>query len=337
MQQRNPIFWSFPIGNWLSTQVNVSVFFPLTVLILCFNLDDWKLGLVVSAILFFSVLCHELFGHVVMARMTNGSGEEVLIWPLGGLAFVQPDRTFRSQFLTPAGGPLVNLLLCGLTFPAILYSHHPEAFATALNPFVLPPVDLSRSKLLIGNLLLLCFSLNWMLFLINLIPVHPLDGGRMLQACLSTRLPVPVSTQIYIRVGFFMAIIMLAAGLIFKGMWTVTIGSIVLILNMREWMQLQMGESYDESFMGYDFSQGYTSLEQSSDTHRDSRKTFWQRRREKRRTEQAEREQLRDQEVESQLDLLLDKVHSQGMDALTQAERRQLNRVSDRFRKKNRD
>ena len=156
----------------------------------------------------------------------------------------------------------------------------------------------------------------------------------MLQACLSARLGGEVATEIYVRVGFIFGFLLLLGGLMFDSTWIVFIGAIVLVLNMQESFQLRMGESYDESFMGYDFSQGYTSLEQSDETAAQPRPGFFRRWRERRETEKIRREQEKQQEVEVQLDALLAKVHDHGIDSLTDVERRQLNRASARFRDK---
>ena len=72
------------------------------------------LGIAVCAVLWVSVLLHE-FGHIYGARLTGGSGNEILLWPLGGLAFVRPAGTLKSQLISTGGGPLVNLALCLIT------------------------------------------------------------------------------------------------------------------------------------------------------------------------------------------------------------------------------
>ncbi len=330
MNRQSPLFWSFPIGTWFLTHVRVSVFFPLLVLVLAYRLGDFQLGLVFSVILLFSVLMHE-FGHIVAARMTGGGGDEILIWPLGGLATVRPANSFRSQFMTAAGGPIVNVMLCAVTLPAIVMS--PEYnLAQALNPLQMPIDEISER--VFPDLLALTFAANWILLLINLVPVYPLDGGRMLQACLSARWGGEVATEVYVRVGFFCGFLLLLGGLMFDSTWIVFIGAIVLVLNMQESFQLRMGENYDESFMGYDFSQGYTSLERADDTVPQRRPGFIRRWRDRREAEKLRREQAKQQEVEVQLDALLAKVHDHGIDSLTEAERRQLNRASARFRDK---
>ncbi len=325
MNRQSSLYWSFPIGTWFYTQVRVSVCFPLLILVLCYRIDNLQLGLVFSAILLFSVLMHEL-GHIWAVRVTGGIGAEILIWPLGGLAFVRPAGTFSSQFLTAAAGPIVNLILCMVTIPGWWSSYDTQ---TVLNPLVMPIGDISND--VIREFLVLIFAANWVLLLVNLIPVFPLDGGRMLQAWLSSRMGSETGAEIYIRIGFVFAFVMMIGGLLidgddFNGIWVVVIGSILLVLNMQESFQLRSGERYDESFMGYDFSQGYTSLERTEETPSQLRRGLLQQWRDRRR---AEHKQV---EVELQLDALLEKVHTQGLGSLTASEKRKLNRASDWLR-----
>src|SRR5205085_318874 len=69
--------------------------------------------------LFVSVLLHE-FGHCFGARLVDGEANEVLLWPLGGLANCDVPHTPRANFITAAAGPLVNLLLCVLAGGVLL-------------------------------------------------------------------------------------------------------------------------------------------------------------------------------------------------------------------------
>lgn len=320
--------WSFPLGTWFSTQVRVSFFFPLLILAFCLRYG-LELGAALSAVLFASVLLHE-FGHIVAARMTGGYGDEILIWPLGGLAFVQPAGTLGSRFMTPAAGPLVNLVLCGVTLPEVLRSDFGHAW---WNPFLLPFAEFSPGNLL-SEVLILFFTVNYALFLLNLIPAYPLDCGRIVQVALSIRLGNETAVEIQLRIGFIVSILMMFLGLGFDQILVVLLGSIILILNMQEHFQHRIGESYDESFMGYDFSQGYTSLERSEPVQRESRPGFFARWRERRRAEKLRRLQEKEHEAEKQLDALLEKVHLHGIEALTDAEKRLLDRCSARYRDK---
>lgn len=320
--------WSLPVGTWFGTQVRISIWFPLLALVLCLRLEDWTLGLTVTGVLFVSVLLHE-FGHVAGARMTGGSGHEILMWPLGGLAWVHPAATLSSQVLTTLAGPLVNLALCAITFWPVLESGR---LADALNPLVLPISRLSADPL--HDLLLLTFSLNWVLWLVNLIPVMPIDGGRMLRSVIAARMGSATATEFGIRVGMAVGVLAMFIGLLVSSALVVLVGAVIFIVNLQEQFQVRIGESYDDSFMGYDFSQGYTSLERSDERPREKRTTAWQRWRARRRAEKERRQQQQALEAERELDALLDKVHTNGLESLTDAERRQLARASARYREK---
>ena len=67
------------------------------------------------AILFVSVLLHE-FGHCFAARWIGGEADEILMTPLGGLALADAAAAAAGRaFVTVAGGPLVNVVICLVT------------------------------------------------------------------------------------------------------------------------------------------------------------------------------------------------------------------------------
>jgi stage IV sporulation protein FB len=327
----SPLYWSFPLGTWFATQVRVSVFFPLIIIVLCLRLEDVRLGLIYSGVLFVSVLLHE-FGHVVAARASRGFGDEILIWPLGGLAFVQPGPTFGGRLMTSAAGPLVNLALCAGTLPAVLKSDY---IADAFNPLVAVPVAFASQPL--HDLCLVIFAINWVLLLVNLIPVYPLDGGQMLKTVLQERLPGPTVIEVYVRVGFICGFVAMLFGMGLDKSFLVAFGAFLLLMNIQEAYQLRTAETYDESFLGYDFSQGYTSLEKSATDEdappprRPGPIERWKQKRLERRQAQEREEAER---IEQQLDALLEKIQQHGLESLSDAERKLLDRASNRYRDK---
>lgn len=286
-----------------------------------------QLGLVFGFLLFFSILCHE-FGHVFAARKTGGSGDEILLWPLGGLAFVQPAATLSSQILTPLGGPLVNLIFCVLTLPWMILSHHLEK---AINPLVFPIPSLSGQ--ILDDLIILFFFANWISLLINLVPVHPLDGGQVLKTCLKRTLGEKAMDW-YMKIGFLATLIIMIAGLMAEKTFLVFIGAIVFGLSVMESVQNRAEEAYDESFLGYDFSQGYTSLEGSEKRPREKKPGWWQRRKERKAALKARMVREEEYQLRQELDNLLEKIQTSGMDSLTDAERRKLKSVSSLFKEK---
>src|SRR5262245_1170787 len=156
--RQNPLFWAFGAGTWAGVHLRISWFMPLLLAGVLYEFH-MKLGAAFFAILFVSVLLHEI-GHILAARATDGSGDEILMWPLGGLAFVETSSP-RSQAITAAAGPLVNLLLCGLFLPAVWASNKmPDVF----NPLVIPFTREDFGTHLISELQVLTFWFNWMGF-----------------------------------------------------------------------------------------------------------------------------------------------------------------------------
>src|SRR5438067_9255490 len=63
--------------------------------------------------LFAIVTMHE-FGHALACRRTGGTANQIILWPLGGVAYVQPPARPGATLWSIAAGPLVNLALMPL-------------------------------------------------------------------------------------------------------------------------------------------------------------------------------------------------------------------------------
>lgn len=327
--RHNPLFWSFGAGTWAGVHLRISWLMPLVVGAFLYHFG-LQMGGALFGVLFFSVLLHEI-GHILAARATEGSGDEILMWPFGGLAFVET-TSIRSQILTAAAGPLVNGLLCLLFVPAVLASH---LGAHVLNPLLVPIAPETFLANVASNVQVLTFWMNWTLLLVNLIPAFPLDGGQIFRSILTSRMGPGMGTEVAIRVAWVFAFVMLVVGaLFFAHVLLVCIAFLIILLAVQEHFQLQSTESYDDSFMGYDFSQGYTSLERSDQqqTKPERRAGLLQRWLAKRRADKLRRMGEQQQLSEQQLDAILAKVHAQGMASLSQSEKRLLKRASNRYK-----
>lgn len=140
----------------------------------------WRDELTFVAMLFGIVLLHE-FGHCIGARLVGGDAREILLWPLGGLAFAAAPMRPWPQFVTVACGPLVNVLLCIAAGAALMVATG-RIDAVSINPYsavnwgALDPRAAWQGYVGVFyyvNLLLLCF---------NLLPVFPLDGGQLFRS-----------------------------------------------------------------------------------------------------------------------------------------------------------
>ena len=322
--------WSIPFGTWFGVRVRISIWLPLVVLFIFLRLP-WPLNLALAGIGFVSILLHE-YGHIFAARLTGGTGEDILMWPLGGLAFVRPANSTFAQLLTHGGGLLVNLSLCLL---AVVPVSQAGSLGNAFYPFLVPIHNITNWP---QDLAILTCWLNWVLILFNLIPVMPLDGGQMVRSIAASHVGSRRAVEIGTMVGFVVGAVFMVIGIFvpdgatIRGASVVLFGALIFISNLLERHQLQQTDVYDDSFLGYDFSQGYTSLEREERVERPPGPIArWR----KRRQEEKEQKRLLEQaEVERELDALLEKVHTQGMQSLTEAEKRRLKKASNHYKQK---
>ncbi len=324
------LHWMFPtfsMGRMFSTDVRVSWWFALVPFVICprYGLE---LGLTFTGLLYLSVVLHE-FAHVFTARWTGGSADEVHLTPLGGIAQVKPGRGAFGLGITAAAGPLMNLLICLAVFPGW---YAPESLWECLNPFVLP-ISRFHSGDLWRDLGRILFLVNWMSLLVNLLPVMPLDGGQMLRAVLSTRIHPELVHRTALHVGLAVSVLLLIAGVSLDSSQVVLLGTFVLMINVVQLLQEEMGEAMDDSGYGYDFSATYESLETSNPTAtRQTTPGLLQRWRERRRIRREQQERMRRMEAEQQLDSLLAKVHESGLQSLSEQEQKLLRSCSELLR-----
>jgi Zn-dependent protease len=118
--------------------------------------------------LFLIVLMHE-FGHALACRQVGGTANRIMLWPLGGVAFVDPPQRPGATLWSIAAGPLVNVAL----LPVLLgagYASRSLGWQQSL-----PDAYLFIRAVLVIDVTLLAF---------NILPVYPLDGGQILRSLL---------------------------------------------------------------------------------------------------------------------------------------------------------
>lgn len=328
-QTDSPLIFGFPIGTLWGARIRVS---PLYLLLLLWfvGLHGWQVGLLAFAVLSVTILLHE-YGHVFAARLTGGDADEVILWPLGGLALCRRAPTFQSEFLTPAAGPLVNLALCVLTWTWV-YSTSATDFQMAIDPLRFPSLEMNQG--IFHVLMMLTFTLNWKLFLLNLVPILPLDGSSMWHAVARKRWEPIVAKSAMLIVSTVAHVVIACVALNIDssiGIGLLFLSYMLLPVTIVEWIRLQaanlMGFEVDES-ENYD---AFNEDEQGQPRRARAPGLFerWKLERERKR---AERDELERVEAEAQLDHLLEKVHLHGIDSLSEAEKRFLKQASARYR-----
>lgn len=351
---RDPFTWSFPIGRIFGITVRIHLLFPLVFLglILRAGVKDsipgtWIDVAMLEVLLFFTILLHE-FGHCFAARRVGGEANEVLLWPLGGLAACETPHNPRAHFITAAGGPLVNLIICLGAFLGMALVLDPSLRPT-WNPLWYPfrqtaagEIVLYRwngTEFLTNNpaylILARLFWVSWITFLFNMLLVgFPFDAGRMFQSLLWPYVGYRQATYYAVTAGFITMFVLVVVSIIWNEMLILFLAFFTYTACRQEWITLETGG--EESLFGYDFSQGYTSLEKDEPPPQPRRKrpNFFQRWLQRRTARKLQMEQERQEAEARRVDELLEKIQRLGKDSLTDEEQRFLKRYADRMKNK---
>lgn len=137
--------------------------------------------------LFFIVLLHE-YGHALACRQVGGTAKEIMLWPLGGMAYVSPPLRPGATLWSNAAGPLVNVALLLVIAPLGLTLDRTWRWGrTAPN---------------VHSFLLALIGINILLLAFNLLPIYPLDGGQIIRSLLWFAVGRARSLMAAVAVGF---------------------------------------------------------------------------------------------------------------------------------------
>src|SRR6516225_361503 len=75
-------------------------------------------GILEYVMIFVIVTLHE-FGHALACRQVGGRADKIVLWPLGGVAYVDPPQRPGATLWSIAAGPLVNVALAPVLFAAL--------------------------------------------------------------------------------------------------------------------------------------------------------------------------------------------------------------------------
>ncbi len=178
--------WRF---HFFDVPVRVHPAFWLTTIFMGINPDVGAM-LIWIAVCFVSILVHEL-GHVAGFRFF-GIRSDVVMYGFGGLAI--GDREVRGTFarvVVYGAGPVAGFLLAALTIACAIAAGgtlHPgfqSVVIPSLTGWIPRNINPYWNVLLID---LLHVNVYW--GLVNLLPIHPLDGGHVSRALFEKRLGI---------------------------------------------------------------------------------------------------------------------------------------------------
>jgi Zn-dependent protease len=174
--------------------------------------------------LFAIVLLHE-FGHALACRQTGGSADQIVLWPLGGIAFVNPPRRPGAVLWSIAAGPLVNVALVPVFEVLLIFATRAGWYYDAPDTY---------------QLLRTIRFINYGLLIFNMLPVYPLDGGQILRALLWFPLGEIRSLQIASVVGLIGGAALAALALYAWSIWFGILAFFILSRAIAGWQQARM-------------------------------------------------------------------------------------------------
>lgn len=330
----NPINWSLSLGRVAGIRIRIHLLFILFVgfeLLRAAGTSYFRFVAFGYLALFGIVFLHEM-GHCFAARSVGGYAHEVLMWPLGGLATVHAPQRPDAQLITTVGGPAVNVALC-IVSALILIAATGSASAVSWNP-ANPWAGVPHLTAEWQFYVVQFFYFNYILLLFNLLPMYPLDGGRLLQEILWYRMGYLRSLLIATRIGMIGAIVVGVFAL-WAQWWIVlaiAIFGYITCMQQQRMARFYMAE-YGAGFGGHEPAGAYGTFEQSFERPAE-RPSFWERRRQKREARRRRRMEVQRRMEEEELDAILEKVRQHGLQSLSRQEKRVLENATARRREK---
>lgn len=173
--------------------------------------------------LFLVVLLHE-FGHALACRQVGGRADQIVLWPLGGVAYVAPPVRPGATLWSIAAGPLVNVVL----LPVLLGTFWAVRATGALQNN--PDLYVFFRAVIWLDIVLLVF---------NVLPIYPLDGGQILRSLLWYPLGKARSLLVATGIG-----LVGGAGLAGLALWwqSIWIGLLAFFMLSNCWQSFQQAK-----------------------------------------------------------------------------------------------
>jgi Zn-dependent protease len=146
--------------------------------------------------LFGCVVLHEL-GHALMARRFGIATRRIMLYPIGGVASLERmSERPGEELLIALAGPAVNVVIAAALAALLFLNGGPVPFE---DHFTTLSSRTFLTDLMVSNVVLVVF---------NLLPIFPMDGGRVFRALLSLGVGRLRATEIAAAVGTALVILL---------------------------------------------------------------------------------------------------------------------------------
>lgn len=174
--------------------------------------------------LFMIVVMHE-YGHSLACRQVGGQANQIVLWPLGGVAYVAPPPRPGPTLWSIAAGPLVNLLLLPV-LTGIVWLAQSLGWTESMPNFY--------------SFLEATWIINLILLIFNLLPIYPLDGGQILRSLLWFMVGRARSLMVTSIIGFVGVAVLVLLALWARSIW---FGVLCLFIALHCWKGYKEAQS----------------------------------------------------------------------------------------------
>ena len=211
------------------------------------------LGFIVS--LYTCILLHE-FGHSLTAKKYGVKTRDIILSPIGGLARLEsiPENPFQ-EFKVAINGPLVNLVIASILAGLVFLFGMP----------FLPEIVDGVVRIDTSNFLQWLMYMNVGVFLFNLIPAFPMDGGRILRSLLSLKMDRTKATFWASLLGKILAICFVLLALFAGYFMLAIIGPFIYMMAGQEYRQVKLAELMKSTSLSSIMKTRFTKVDQEEE------------------------------------------------------------------------
>lgn len=330
--------WSAPFGAWLGVPVRLHVSLVLMLAVIAwgvFQSGSFALGLA-AVVYLISVVGHEL-SHVFAAKHVDGEVEGLVLGPSGGVRPPLLPEDPEARLFVAMAGPVFHLLM--LVLGAICLSTNGDPLLSTLWPSGnLDSLTEDTPAILLAKLII---WVNGPLFLFSMLPTFPFDGGEALRSLLWPWFGRATANQIVYRFAFLISItLLIAASMVvtpvtpwaWPGVGLVALSVLVMFGAHRD------NQAHTESNWIRGPHRIGDSGERSLDEWKDSDERMvlveLKAQAKNRDAEEFEPSDIDEATEDRQVDDILAKLHTEGLERLSYQERQILERASKRYRRR---
>ena len=311
--------FSLPVGTWGPVRVRLHFWLLISFLFILIGYGrtaGFALGIVHCALFLVALLLHE-FGNRFGAQQVGGSHDEFMLWPAGGMIPPSCPPTPWATFVAHVGGIIANLILV-LICAAALWLMKSPYFLPPLNPLaVFQGTDSFALKNLSPESLLANFMfINAAIMWAALMPFYWFKGANILQGIQWKRTGYMQAVNVTCIVGMVLAVPMFLLAMMSTNLMGMIIWALLFAssFSRRKQLQYEPESDYQDSLTWTENRRGSAKKVSALAKWKDKRAAD------------------RKKDLQEQVDRILDKVSSEGMNSLNASEKRTLQQASEELK-----